>query len=41
MRIVAKSTLKKFWEQSEYHDAQGPLESWHEEALRGCEKFGF
>ena len=34
MRIVAKSILKKFWEQSEYRDAKGPLESWHEEALR-------
>ena len=35
MRIVAKSTLKKFWEQPEFRDARGPLESWHEEALRG------
>ncbi|MDP2266434.1 MAG: type II toxin-antitoxin system HigB family toxin [Thiobacillus sp.] len=34
MRIVAKSTLKKFWEQPEYSDARGPLESWHEEALQ-------
>ena len=34
MRIVAKGTLKKFWEQSEYRDAKGPLVSWHEEALR-------
>ena len=34
MRIVAKSTLKRFWEQSEYADAKGPLESWHEEVLR-------
>jgi mRNA interferase HigB len=34
MRIVAKSTLKRFWEQSEYADAKGPLASWHEEALR-------
>lgn len=34
MRIVAKSTLKKFWEQAAYRDAKGPLESWHEEALR-------
>lgn len=34
MRIVAKSTLKKFWEQPEYSDARGTLESWHEEALQ-------
>ena len=34
MRIVAKSTLKKFWERSEYRDSRGPLESWYEEALR-------
>ena len=34
MRIVAKSTLKHFWEQSAYGDAQGPLESWYEEVLK-------
>lgn len=34
MRVIAKSTLKKFWEQPEYRDAQSPLESWHEEAIR-------
>jgi len=34
MRIVAKSTLKKFWEQPECRDARGALQSWHEEALR-------
>ena len=34
MRVVAKSTLKKFWQHSAYGDAQGPLESWYEEALR-------
>ncbi len=34
MRVIAKSTLRKFWEQPAYRDAQGPLESWHEEALR-------
>lgn len=31
MRIIAKSTLKKFWEQSAYRDARGSLESWCEE----------
>ena len=34
MRIIAKRTLKKFWERSEFRDSRGPLESWHEEALR-------
>jgi len=34
MRIIAKSTLRKFWEQPAYRDAQGPLESWHEETLK-------
>jgi mRNA interferase HigB len=34
MRVVAKSSLKKFWERPEYSDAQGPLECWHEETLR-------
>jgi len=34
MRVIAKSTLKKFWDQPEYRDAQGPLQSWHEEAAR-------
>ena len=33
MRIVAKSTLKNFWQRPAYSDARGPLESWHEEAL--------
>jgi len=35
MRVIAKSTLKKFWEKPRYADAKGPLESWHEEAVRG------
>ena len=34
MRVIAKSTLKKFWEQPGCGDAQGPLESWHEEAVK-------
>lgn len=33
MRIIAKRTLKEFWEsRPEYKDAQGPLEAWHHEA---------
>jgi len=34
MRVIAKSTLRKFWEQPDYRDAQGPLESWHEEVVK-------
>lgn len=34
MQVIAKSTLKKFWELPEYRDAQGPLESWYEEAVK-------
>lgn len=34
MRIIAKSTLKNFWQRRVYADAQAPLESWHEEALK-------
>jgi len=34
MRVIAKSTLKKFREQPAYRGARGPLQSWHEEAAR-------
>lgn len=34
MRVIAKSTLKKFWEQKIYNDSQNPLESWYEEAIK-------
>ncbi len=34
MRIIAKSTLKKFWEQPKYSDSRAPLESWHDEVLK-------
>jgi mRNA interferase HigB len=34
MRIIAKSTLKKFWEQVRYSDSRAPLESWHNEVLK-------
>ena len=30
MRIIAKRTLREFWER--YPDAKGPLESWHKRA---------
>ncbi|MEQ1805663.1 MAG: type II toxin-antitoxin system HigB family toxin [Burkholderiaceae bacterium] len=34
MRVIAKSTLKKFWEQPGRGDARGALQSWHEEAIK-------
>jgi len=32
MRIIAKSTLKKFWER--YPDAEQPLKAWHDEVKK-------
>jgi mRNA interferase HigB len=34
MRVIAKSAIKKCWEQPVYCDAKGPLESWYEEAIK-------
>lgn len=35
MRIIAKRTLRAFWEtDAKYSDSQGPLEAWHEEVLK-------
>jgi len=34
MRVIAKSTLKKFWEIPAYNDAQAPIESWYEETIK-------
>lgn len=34
MRLIAKSTLRKFWEQPQYADARGPLTCWHDEVLK-------
>lgn len=35
MRVIAKRTLKNFWESSpQYTDVQAPLEAWHAEALK-------
>lgn len=32
MRVIAKKTLRQFYAQKRYADAQGPLEAWHDEA---------
>jgi len=34
MRIIAKSTLVRFWSQPEYKDAKGALQSWYDEAIK-------
>ena len=34
MRIIAKRTLRTFWEQANYIDSRAPLESWHDEVLK-------
>ncbi len=34
MRVIAKRTLKNFWEQSGHDDAKAPLEAWHDIALK-------
>ena len=34
MRVIAKRSLQACWERPGCRDARGPLESWHEEALR-------
>ncbi len=34
MRVIAVSTLKAFWEQSAYRDAEQPLKAWFEEASK-------
>ncbi|MEQ1602318.1 MAG: type II toxin-antitoxin system HigB family toxin [Methylophilaceae bacterium] len=34
MRVIAKSTLLKFWSKPEYNDAEGALRSWYDEAIK-------
>ena len=34
MRVVAKSSLVKFWGQPGYADSQGALQSWYDEAIK-------
>lgn len=38
MRVIAKSTLVKFWSQPEYADSQGALQSWYDEAMKATWK---
>lgn len=34
MRVIAKRTLRQFYQLSRYSDAKGPLEAWHAEATK-------
>ncbi|MEJ1373660.1 MAG: type II toxin-antitoxin system HigB family toxin [Candidatus Sedimenticola sp. (ex Thyasira tokunagai)] len=34
MRVIAKRTLREFWEQPDFRDSKGPLEAWHSEATK-------
>jgi len=34
MRVIAKSTLVKFWSQPAYADSEGALQSWYDEAIK-------
>ena len=34
MRVISKSTLRKFWEQPNWSDAKGQLEAWHDFVLK-------
>jgi len=38
MRVVAKSTLVKFWSQPECADSKGGLQSWFDEAIKASWK---
>ena len=38
MRVIAKSTLVKFWSQQGCLDSEGALQSWHDEALKASWK---
>jgi len=34
MRVIAKSSLVKFWRQPGYADSRGALQSWYDEAIK-------
>jgi mRNA interferase HigB len=38
MRVVAKSTLVKFWSAPDCADAKGALQSWYDEAIKASWK---
>ena len=38
MRVIARSTLVKYWSRPEYLDSKGALQSWYDEAIRAIWK---
>jgi mRNA interferase HigB len=38
MRVIAKRTLRQFWQEPQYADAKGPLEAWYAEAMQAAWK---
>ena len=38
MRVIAKSTLVKFWGRPECADSKGALQSWYDEAVKASWK---
>jgi mRNA interferase HigB len=38
MRIISRSTLRQFWEQQRFADAEQPLRAWFREATRATWK---
>lgn len=36
MRVIAKRTLREFWQTAEHQAAQGPLEAWYDIAINAC-----
>ncbi len=34
MRIIARKTLRNFWEQPQYADSEKPLKAWHQEVKK-------
>ncbi len=38
MRVIAKSSLVRFWSQPEHADSKGSLQSWYDEAIKASWK---
>jgi mRNA interferase HigB len=38
MRVIAKSSLVRFWSQPEYKDSEGALRAWYDEAAKAVWK---
>lgn len=36
MRVIARKTLRNFYDQSDYRDSKASLDAWHNEAIKAC-----